>query len=197
MTTVGVLAVQGDVREHRAMLEQVGSKTVAVRYVEELKQIDGLVIPGGESTAIINLLKRQELVEPLRALVATGFPMYGSCAGMILLSSSVKGSEDQELLGGMDIVVRRNAFGRQVASFEAPVSMPMIGEDPFHGIFIRAPWAEVVNSDVEVLGTVTDQESKERAVALRQDSLLVTAFHPELTDDCRVHEYFVREIVQS
>ncbi|MFZ1362147.1 MAG: pyridoxal 5'-phosphate synthase glutaminase subunit PdxT [Candidatus Nanopelagicales bacterium] len=197
MTTIGVLAVQGDVREHRAMLEQVGTDTVDVRYVDELDGIDGLVIPGGESTAIINLLKRQELVEPLRAQIAEGLPVYGSCAGMILLSDKVEGREDQELLGGMDIAVKRNAFGRQVASFEAPVYCQTIGDEPFHGIFIRAPWAEVIGDGVEVLGTVTDHEGQTRAVALRQGSLFVTAFHPELTDDTRMHEYFVREIVQS
>lgn len=197
MTTIGVLAVQGDVREHRAMLEQVGADTVAVRYVGELQGIDGLVIPGGESTAMINLLKRQELVEPIRTLIAEGLPVYGSCAGMILLADKVEGREDQELLRGMDVAVKRNAFGRQVASFESPVSMPAIGEEPFHGIFIRAPWAEVIGEGPEVLGVVTDHEGQERAVALRQGSLFATAFHPELTDDSRVHEYFVRKIVQG
>lgn len=197
MTTIGVLAVQGDVREHAHSLRQAGvSKIVEVRYAADLAGIDGLVIPGGESTAIANLLHRQGLVAPIQELIASGFPVYGSCAGLILLANEVAdGAQDQQTLGGLDITVRRNAFGRQVASFEAPVALPALGVEPVPGIFIRAPWIESYGSSVEVLGTVTDHQGEERVVAVRQGNLMATSFHPELTDDFRVHAHFVESIV--
>lgn len=199
MTTVGVLAVQGDVREHSRSLEQAGvDQVVAVKYVNDLGGLDGLVIPGGESTAIANLLRRQQLVEPIRELIANELPVYGSCAGMILLADRVEdGIEGQETLGGLDITARRNAFGRQVASFEAPVSVKEIGDEPIHGIFIRAPWIAEVGPEVEVLGTVRDHDGEERIVAVRQGNLMATSFHPELTDDSRIHEYFVESLVKG
>lgn len=189
MTTprIGVLALQGDVAEHLRLLEAAGAKAVKVRTRSELARVDGLVLPGGESTTIIKLAVHFDMLEPLRTAVKTGMPMYGSCAGMILLADRITdGIEGQETIGGLDVVVRRNAFGRQVDSFET--ELEFAGDpQPLQAVFIRAPEVQSVGPDVEVLARV----DSERIVAVRQGPLLATSFHPELTGDDRVHRYFV------
>ena len=188
---IGVLALQGDVREHDRALHAVGAVPSHVRRPEQLDDLDGLVLPGGESTTISRLLEVFELLDPLRKLVADGLPVYGSCAGMILLAREVlDGRPDQVGVGGLDVVVRRNAFGRQVDSFESDLSFAGVGE--VHAVFIRAPWVESVGEGVEVLATVPgDGPAAGRVVAVRQGSVLATSFHPELTGDHRVHGRFV------
>jgi 5'-phosphate synthase pdxT subunit len=184
---VGVLALQGDVREHARALASAGVEPVEVRRPEELAAVDGLVLPGGESTTIGRLLRIFGLLEPLRAAVRAGLPVYGSCAGMILLAQDVlDGRPDQPLVGGLDVVVRRNAFGRQVDSFEADLEIDSLTGPPLHAVFIRAPWVEKAGDDVTVLARVG-----EHPVAVRQGNLLATSFHPELTGDTRMHELFV------
>ena len=184
---VGVLALQGDVREHARALASAGVEPVEVRRPEELAAVDGLVLPGGESTTIGRLLRIFDLLEPLRAAVRAGLPVYGSCAGMILLAQDVlDGRPDQPLVGGLDVVVRRNAFGRQVDSFEADLEIDGLTGPPLHAVFIRAPWVEKAGDDVTVLARVG-----EHPVAVRQGNLLATSFHPELTGDTRMHELFV------
>jgi 5'-phosphate synthase pdxT subunit len=192
---VGVLALQGDFREHERALEACGAATRRIRAVEDLEGIDALVVPGGESTTMSNLALRWGLMEPLRALVRGGLPAYGSCAGMIMLADRIEGGRpDQETIGGLDVTVLRNAFGRQVDSFEADLSIPAFGEAPMHAVFIRAPWVEQAGDAVEVLGTVPSGPAAGRIVAVRQGHLLATSFHPELTGDPRVHEYFVEMV---
>jgi len=189
---IGVLALQGDVREHLRALAAAGAEADRVRTPEELAAVDGLVLPGGESTTIGRLLRVFGLLEPLRDAVTAGLPVYGSCAGMILLARDVlAGRPDQPLIGGLDIVVRRNAFGRQVDSFETDVVVEGVEGPPVHAVFIRAPWVEKAGDAVEVLARVG-----EYPVAVRQGPLLATSFHPELTGDTRVHGLFV-EIVRS
>jgi len=185
LVAVGVLALQGDVREHFAALRATGAEPVSVRRAADLEGVDGIVVPGGESTTIGKLLTIFELLEPLRAAIRAGLPTYGSCAGMILLADRVLDAPtDQVGLGGIDMTVRRNAFGRQVDSFEDSVEMAGLG--PVEAVFIRAPWAEEVGDGVEVLA-----RSAAKIVAVRQGALLATAFHPELTGDPRVHQMFV------
>jgi 5'-phosphate synthase pdxT subunit len=182
---IGVLALQGDVREHLAALDGSGADAVRVRRPHELDDVDGLVIPGGESTTIGKLLVAFELLEPLQKRVRHGMPAFGSCAGMILLADRVlDGTADQVGVGGIDMTVRRNAFGRQVDSWEGDLDFAGVDE-PVHGVFIRAPWVEDCGADVEVLARAAD-----RIVAVRQGQLLATAFHPELTGDGRVHALF-------
>jgi pyridoxal 5'-phosphate synthase pdxT subunit len=196
--TIGVLALQGDVREHLRALHDSGAEGVPVRRPAELDAVDGLVIPGGESTTIGKLAAAFELTEPLRKRIADGLPAYGSCAGMILLADRVLGGvAGQETLGGLDVTVRRNAFGRQVDSFEEPISLDGIDGEPFHAVFIRAPWVESVGDGVEVLGTVEAGPAAGRIVAVRQGALLATSFHPELAGDTRVHALFVRIVRQT
>jgi len=191
--TIGVLALQGDVREHLAALERVGAAGRAVRREAELDGLHGIVLPGGESTTMDKLMRAFGLRDPLRAALGAGLPAYGSCAGMILLADRVlDGPADQETLGGIDMTVRRNAFGRQVASFEGDVEMTGVAGGPLHGVFIRAPWVEDVGPEVAVLARVEEGEAAGRIVAVRQGSLLATSFHPEMTGDGRVHELFVR-----
>jgi pyridoxal 5'-phosphate synthase pdxT subunit len=191
--TIGVLALQGDVREHLVALARAGAQGRPVRRPEELADLDGIVLPGGESTTMDKLMRAFGVRDPLRSALQAGLPAYGSCAGMILLADRVlDGSADQETLGGIDMTVRRNAFGRQVASFEGEVHLDGIGNPPIHGVFIRAPWVEDVGEPVEVLARVEDGEAAGRIVAVRQGSLLATSFHPEMTGDGRVHELFVR-----
>jgi 5'-phosphate synthase pdxT subunit len=181
---IGVLALQGDVREHLRALSGVGADAVRVRRPSELDDVDALVIPGGESTTIGKLLVTFGLLEPVRKRLRDGMPAFGSCAGMILLADRVlDGTADQIGLGGVDMTVRRNAFGRQVDSWEGDVAFDGV---PLHAVFIRAPWVEECGDDVEVLARVAD-----RIVAVRHGPLLATAFHPELTDDLRVHALFV------
>ncbi|MGH3519546.1 MAG: pyridoxal 5'-phosphate synthase glutaminase subunit PdxT [Haloechinothrix sp.] len=198
---VGVLALQGDVREHLASLEASGVRATTVRRVGELAEVDGLVIPGGESTTISRLLEVFELLEPLRERVTEGMPAYGSCAGMILLANKVlDGRPDQHQLGGLDVIVRRNAFGRQVDSFEENLDFTGLDDGPLHAVFIRAPWVESASPAVDVLATVpetpTAGAAAGRIVAVRQGNVLATAFHPELTGDIRVHRLFA-EIVRA
>jgi len=193
--TVGVLALQGDVREHLRALGEAGAAARAVRRVDELDALDGLVVPGGESTTISKLAVEFGLLEPVQKLIADGLPVYGSCAGMIMLAGEVlDGRPDQRGFGGIDMTVRRNAFGRQVDSFEAPVDLARLDGGPFQAVFIRAPWVERVGDAVEVLGRVTGGPAAGRIVAVRQRNLLATAFHPELTGDPRVHGYFVEMV---
>lgn len=190
--TVGVLAIQGDVREHAAALADVGARVRLVRKAEEIADVDALVIPGGESTTMSKLAVSFGLFAPLRARVRDGMPVYGSCAGMIMLADKIlDGRADQETVGGIDMTVRRNAFGRQNQSFEADVAFTPFPEAPVHGVFIRAPWVESVGAGVDVLATLDAGPYAGRVVAVRQGNLVATAFHPELTGDRRVHEYFV------
>jgi len=191
-----VLALQGDVREHDRALLAAGAQPVLVRRVADLDGLDGLILPGGESTTISRLLGLFDLLEPLRSAVAGGLPVYGSCAGMILLASTLlDGRPDQQGIGGLDIVVRRNAFGRQVDSFETDLDFAGVGE--VHAVFIRAPWVERAGDAVQVLARVPAGADADgppaagRVVAVRQGALLATSFHPELTGDGRVHALFV------
>lgn len=188
---IGVLALQGDVREHDRALDASGAQPCHVRRPEDLDGLHGLVLPGGESTTISRLLQVFELLEPLRAAVAGGLPVYGSCAGMILLAREVlDGRPDQQGVGGLDVVVRRNAFGRQVDSFET--DLPFEGVGQVHAVFIRAPWVESTGEGVEVLASVPGNgPAAGRVVAVRQGPVLATSFHPELTGDHRVHGRFV------
>jgi len=193
---IGVLALQGDVREHLRALTAVGADARPVRRPEELEGVAGLVIPGGESTTISKLADIFELREPIDKRIESGMPVYGSCAGMIMLAAEVlDGRPDQRGFRGIDMTVRRNAFGRQVDSFEAPVEIDGMSGS-FHAVFIRAPWVERVGDDVQVLGRVSDGRAAGHIVAVRQGNLLATAFHPELTGDLRVHRYFV-ELVRA
>ena len=195
--TVGVLALQGDVREHVRMLERCGVQVVPVRRERELAAVDGIVIPGGESSTIDKLLRAFELFEPLQKAIRDGLPSFGSCAGLILLADRVlDGIEGQQTLGGLDVTVRRNAFGRQVDSFEAELAVEGVEGAPFHAVFIRAPWVESVGPQAQVLGTVSAGPAAGRIVAVRQGRVIATSFHPEITDDDRVHRVFV-EIVRE
>lgn len=192
---IGVLAVQGDVREHLAALRSVGAAVRAVRRPEELEGLAGLVIPGGESTVMDKLVRAFGLYAPLTAAIRAGLPVFGSCAGMILLADRlVGGAVDQQTLGGLDITVRRNAFGRQVDSFETDLRIPVLGERTLRAVFIRAPWVEDRGPGVEALASV-ERDGVEHAVAVRSGPLLATSFHPEVTGDLRVHAYFVDEVV--
>ena len=183
---IGVLASQGAFAEHIAVLRQLGVKTVPVRLPQELKGLDGLIIPGGESTSIGRLVLAYDLVDKIKDLARGGLPIFGTCAGMILLAK--KNSDAYpEPLELMDITVRRNAFGRQKESFETELLIPMLGEKPFPGVFIRAPIIGQVNGKVEILARLADGSP----VAARQNNLLASAFHPELTDDLRFHQYFL------
>ncbi|MDD9376822.1 pyridoxal 5'-phosphate synthase glutaminase subunit PdxT [Streptomyces sp. ZAF1911] len=189
MTTpvIGVLALQGDVREHLIALASADAVARPVRRPEELAEVDALVIPGGESTTMSKLAVLFGMLEPLRERVRAGMPVYGTCAGMIMLADKLlDGREDQETLGGIDMIVRRNAFGRQNESFEAQVDFAGIEGGPVEGVFIRAPWVESVGGGAEVLATYDGH-----TVAVRQGNVLATSFHPELTGDDRVHAYFV------
>ncbi|MGH3623964.1 MAG: pyridoxal 5'-phosphate synthase glutaminase subunit PdxT [Sciscionella sp.] len=198
---IGVLALQGDVREHLAALTAAGARAVPVRRQEELSAVDGLVLPGGESTTMSRLLGVFDLLTPLRERLAGGMPAYGSCAGMILLAKEVlDGRGDQQQLGALDIVVRRNAFGRQVDSFEDDLEFAGLEGPPVHAVFIRAPWVESAAGHVEVLATVGDAvafgSAAGRIVAVRQGPVFATAFHPELTGDGRVHRLFADVVRQ-
>jgi 5'-phosphate synthase pdxT subunit len=194
---IGVLALQGDFREHVAMLADVGAHASTVRTVEELARVDGLVIPGGESTTIGMLLRRNGMEEPVRRALAEGLPVLGTCAGMILLAREVlDGRADQVALGAIDMTVRRNAFGRQVDSFEAAVEVPVLPGPPVAAVFIRAPWVERVGPGVEVLARVGDGDS-DRIVAVRHRTAVATAFHPEVTDDRRFHALLMTMVLED
>jgi 5'-phosphate synthase pdxT subunit len=186
---VGVLALQGDVAEHLTALTAAGARAVPVRRPEELDDVAGLVIPGGESTTIWKLAVIFDLIEPLRKRLASGMPAFGSCAGMILLADRVEDAiAGQETLGGIDMTVRRNAFGRQVDSFESDVALRGVPGPAFRAVFIRAPWVEETGGGVEIIGT---EPRTGRIVAVRQGPALATAFHPELTPDLRLHSLFI------
>lgn len=191
----GVLALQGDVPEHLRMLAEAGARPMAVRRPDELEAVDGLVIPGGESTTIWKLAGIFGLAEPIRKRIGAGLPVFGSCAGMIMVADRLlDGGGGQETFGGIDMTVRRNAFGRQVDSFEADIAMRGIDgwpERPLRAVFIRAPWVEETGAAVEILGT---DPRTSRIVAVRQGPLLATSFHPELTSDLRVHELFTNMV---
>jgi 5'-phosphate synthase pdxT subunit len=194
---IGVLALQGDVVDHMRAVEAAGARAVPVRRESELDSVDGLVVPGGESTTMSKLLTVFELFEPLQKRLDAGMPAFGSCAGMIMLADEVlDGRPDQRSFGAIPMTVRRNAFGRQVDSFEAPIDMEGMEGGPFHGVFIRAPWVERVGEGVEVLGRVSSGdgaagEAGGRIVAVRAGACMATSFHPEVTPDARVHRYFV------
>ncbi len=186
---IGVLALQGDVAEHLRALAAVGARPVLVRRPDELDGVDGLVIPGGESTTMWKLAVVFDLMEPLRKGVSAGLPVFGSCAGMIMLADRLlDGADGQQTVGGIDMTVRRNAFGRQVDSFENDIALAGLPGPPFRAVFIRAPWVEQTGGQVEILGT---EPATGRIVAVRQGPLLATSFHPELTGDARVHRLFV------
>jgi 5'-phosphate synthase pdxT subunit len=189
---IGVLALQGAFIEHIHALRNLGVEAVEVRKATELHGLDGLIIPGGESTTILKLAHHYHLVKPLQLMAKQGTPIMGTCAGMILLASKITGS-DMQALGLMDIEVRRNAFGRQVDSFETELSVPAIGARPFHAIFIRAPYIEHVGEGVETLAKLEDGT----VVAVRQNNLLALAFHPELSRDTRLHKYFLNMVKEA
>ncbi len=192
MLRVGVLALQGDVREHLNSLSSLNVAVQKVRTVDELETVNALVIPGGESTTISMLAKRVGLMDPLRKFVKDKKAVYGSCAGMIMLANEIlEGRNDQETIGGLDITVRRNAFGRQIDSFETDLKIKNFDKE-FRAVFIRAPWVERIGNEVEVLATIKTADNDEHPVMVRQENLLATAFHPELTTDSRIHEYFVQ-----
>lgn len=205
MPKIGILALQGDVIEHKQMLHRLGAETVEVRLPGQLADLNGLIIPGGESTTIGKLAVSYGLIEPVRAMAQAGTPIWGTCAGLILLARDIArgratdiGRGDQPLIGVMDVAVSRNAFGRQVDSFEVELDAPcltQLGEEPrpFRAVFIRAPAILRVGPEVEVLATLDDGT----IVAARQGNLLATAFHPELTDDTRWHRYFLRMVEQG
>jgi len=189
--TIGVFALQGDVREHLRVLGELGVAPLAVRRPSELEACDGLVIPGGESTTMAKLARTFELFEPLRDRIKQGMPTFGTCAGMIMLADRIEdGAPGQETLGGLDITVRRNAFGRQVDSFEGDLDFAGL-DGPAHAIFIRAPWVEQVGEDVEPLARVDHGPAAGRIVAVRQGPLMATSFHPEVGGDTRIHRLFV------
>jgi 5'-phosphate synthase pdxT subunit len=186
---IGVLALQGDVREHVRALQAAGARSTLVRRPDELESVDGLIIPGGESTTLWRLAMSFEMLEPLRKILSAGLPAFGSCAGMIMLADRlVDGVDGQQTFGGIDMTVRRNAFGRQVDSFESDISLTGVTGPPLRAVFIRAPWVEQAGDEVEILGT---DERAGRIVAVRQGPLLATSFHPELTGDPRIHQLFV------
>lgn len=191
-TRIGVLALQGDVREHSRALERSGAETIAIRRAEQLPGLDGLLLPGGESTTIEKLLRAFELMAPLRAAIGGGLPVLGSCAGMILLADRIcGGAPGQQTVGGIDMLVRRNAFGRQVDSFESDVQVSWVSGRAMRAVFIRAPWVEQVGPSVQILGRVSSGPQTGRIVAVRQGNLVATSFHPEVTADFRLHDAFV------
>jgi 5'-phosphate synthase pdxT subunit len=189
--TIGVFALQGDVREHLAVLRGLGAEAVAVRRPAELAACDGLVFPGGESTTMVKLARIFELFDPVRERIEGGMPAFGTCAGMILLAERIEdGAVGQETFGGIDITVRRNAFGRQVDSFEEDIHVAGLA-DPVHAVFIRAPWVEETGPGVQTLARVEAGPAAGRIVAVRQGSLMATSFHPEVGGDARIHQLFV------
>lgn len=195
--SIGVFALQGDVREHLLALSALGIDAFTVRRPDELARCDGLVLPGGESTTMYKLARTFDLFEPLVERIRGGLPTFGTCAGMIMLADRIEdGIVGQETLGGLDITVRRNAFGRQVDSFEGDIAFDGF-HDPVHAVFIRAPWVEQAGDGVDVLATIPTGEAAGRIVAVRQGSLMATSFHPEVGSDDRIHRYFVDLVCQS
>lgn len=192
--SVGVLALQGDFREHADVLRSLGSEVTLVRRPEELARVTGLVIPGGESSVMDKLTRMFGLADPLRAAVAAGLPVYGTCAGLIMLADTVLDAiRGQQSIGGLDISVRRNAFGSQTASFETDLDVPALGDVPVHAVFIRAPVVESIGPRATALATIADG----RCVAVEQGNLLGTSFHPEITGEYRFHEYFLQKVANA
>jgi 5'-phosphate synthase pdxT subunit len=192
--TVGVLALQGDFREHIAVLRSLGADAVGVRRPDELAAVSGLIIPGGESSVMDKLSRLFDLADPLKNAIADGLPVWGTCAGLIMLADTVlDGIDGQESLGGLEIAVRRNAFGSQLDSFETDLDIRVVGDPALHAVFIRAPIVESVSDRVTTLASLSDG----RIVAVEQDNLLGTSFHPEMTGDTRFHEYFLRKVAAS
>ncbi|MBX3099876.1 MAG: pyridoxal 5'-phosphate synthase glutaminase subunit PdxT [Salinibacterium sp.] len=188
---VGVLALQGDFREHLAVLNGLGAEAIPVKRPEELERINGLVIPGGESSVMDKLSRMFGLAEPLKAAISSGMPVYGTCAGLIMLADTVLDAIDgQQTLGGFDLVVRRNAFGSQLDSFETDLDVPVLGDPPVHAVFIRAPIVEAVGEKATALAALADG----RVVAVEQGNLVGTSFHPEITGETRFHEYFLAKV---
>lgn len=205
---IGVLALQGDFREHQAAITASGASAVRVRRANELSQVDGLILPGGESTTVSKLLDAFELREPLQSALRDGLPAFGSCAGMIMLSSEIEqGTQWQQPLGALDVTVRRNGFGRQVDSFEVDLPVATVPGGPFHAVFIRAPWISRVGEAVEVLARVPaprstersapDQTNTDRIVCVRQGNCLATSFHPEIGADFRIHSLFLSMVKRA
>lgn len=193
MPRVGVLALQGDFREHRQVLESLGANTVAVRRESDLVDIDGLVIPGGESTVIDKLSRAFGIAGPITAAIAAGLPVYGTCAGLIMLADRIlDGAAGQQSFGGLDVAVRRNAFGSQTESFETEIAIPVVGAPPMRAVFIRAPIVAEAGSGVNILGALDDGT----IVAVEQGNIIATSFHPEVTDDYRFHQYFLGRIAE-
>ncbi|MGG7510111.1 pyridoxal 5'-phosphate synthase glutaminase subunit PdxT [Plantibacter sp. YIM 135249] len=191
---VGVLALQGDFREHAAVLSGLGASVTLVRRPEELAAVDGLVIPGGESSVMDKLSRTFDLQGPLKQAIADGLPVYGTCAGLIMLADRiVDGIVGQQSLGGLDVSVRRNAFGSQLDSFETDLEIPVLGEPPVHAVFIRAPIVESAGESVTPLASLPDG----RMVAVEQGNLLGTSFHPEVTGDTRFHAYFLTKVAAA
>jgi len=188
---IGVLALQGDFIEHIVFLERLGAKAIPVRKPDELKGLDGLILPGGESTTIMNLLRSFNLLEPVKGLAYNGLPVMGTCAGMILMAKKISNSSI-DTLALMDIEIARNAFGRQLDSFETELDMPVLGNKPFPAVFIRAPIVESTSPQVEILGKLNSNV----IVAVRQGNLVALAFHPELSDDTRLHRYFLETVAR-
>jgi pyridoxal 5'-phosphate synthase pdxT subunit len=194
MSKVGVLALQGDFREHIAVLKSLGADAVGVRRPSELADVSGLIIPGGESSVMDKLTRLFDLASPLKQTIADGLPVWGTCAGLIMLADTVlDGIEGQQSLGGLHISVRRNAFGSQLDSFETDLAIPVLGEPAVNAVFIRAPIVESVSSGVSTLASLEDG----RIVAVEQGNLLGTSFHPEMTGDIRFHEYFLKKVAGS
>lgn len=195
--TIGVLSLQGDVREHLRVLTALGADATTVRRVGELERCHALVVPGGESTTMAKLARTFELFEPIQARIGAGMPVFGTCAGMIMLADHIKdGMAGQETFGGLDVTVRRNAFGRQVDSFETDLDFVGL-EDPVHAVFIRAPWVDEVGAGVRVLARVDGGPSDDKVVAVQQEQLMAMSFHPEVDDDERVHRMFVDLVRQN
>lgn len=197
MVTIGVLALQGDVAEHARALENSGARVSLVRRQDELARVDGLVIPGGESTTMSKLLVSFDLFDALGERIAAGMPVYGTCAGMIMLASTVlDGRDDQRCFGALDMVVRRNAFGRQIDSYEEDLDVEGIEEGPFHAVFIRAPWVESVGAGVEVIARAGNSADGP-IVAVRRGAVMATSFHPEVGGDDRMHGLFVDMVARA
>ena len=195
--TIGVFALQGDVREHLRVVTELGAQAIGVRRRSELERCDALILPGGESTTMFKLARAFDLFEPLQDRIRGGMPTFGTCAGMIMLADRLEGgTADQETLGGLDITVRRNAFGRQVDSFEENLSFAGL-DDKVHAVFIRAPWVEAIGGDVEVLARVEGGPADGRIVAVRQGPLMATSFHPEVGGGDRIHRLFLDLVTKS
>lgn len=186
---IGILGMQGDIEEHTASLDRIGIESIRVKSLKTLGAVDGMIMPGGESTTMIKLLRISGLLEPLKKKILDGFPVYGTCAGMILLSKEIVSHPDQESLGVLDISVNRNGYGRQIESFEKPIAIPEIGDRPFEAIFIRAPMITRIGDGVEILASYNGNP-----VFVRSGNVIATSFHPELSEDTRIHEFFLEMV---